>query len=175
MSDPANLIFWNQHLGLDGYTVMAEERHTAARTIRLTLEATAEVALCPHCQQPSATVHRTLDSDTIHDLPHGPQRLELILRQQQFQCPACQRFFTPPCPHVAHGVHATERFLAHAATLIRFADIDNAAAFFGLPAKTLERWYYGYVERTRQTAAPLKPITSLGIDELSLKKNTASS
>jgi hypothetical protein len=54
--------------------------------------------------------------------------------------------------------------------------VANAAAFFGIPAKTLERWYYDYVECQRTaTAAAAQPIRSLGIDELSLKKSTASS
>ena len=82
------------------------------------------------------------------------------------------RYFTPPCPHVAPGAHATERFLEQAARLIRFSDIANAAAFLGVPEKTLERWYYDYVERQRQApAAALQPITQLGIDELALKKS----
>jgi transposase len=53
--------------------------------------------------------------------------------------------------------------------LIRFSDLANAAAFFRVPEKTLERWYYDYVERQRQ-APPLtaRPIKQLGIDELKL-------
>ena len=51
---------------------------------------------------------------------------------------------------LAPGAHATERFLEQAARLIRFSDIANAAAFLGVPEKTLERWYYDHVERHRQ-------------------------
>ena len=77
---------------------------------------------------------------------------------------------------IAPGAHATERFLAQAARLIRFSDIANVAAFFGVSENTLARWYYDYVERQQKTPpANLKPIKSLGIDELSLKKNTGSS
>jgi hypothetical protein len=40
----------------------------------------------------------------------------------------------------------------------------------------LERWYYDYVERQRTAVdATAQRIRSLGIDELSLKKSTASS
>jgi len=77
---------------------------------------------------------------------------------------------------MAPGAHASERFLEQAARLIRFSDIANVAEFFAVPANTLARWYYDYVERRQQTPpANLKPITSLGIDELSLKKSTVSS
>jgi hypothetical protein len=52
----------------------------------------------------------------------------------------------------------------------------RAAAFSGLPEKTLARWYYEYIERRQQQpAAELKPIRSIGIDELSLKKSIANS
>lgn len=83
---------------------------------------------------------------------------------------------TPPCPAVVPGTHATERFLERAAQLIRHGDIPNAAAFLKVPEKTLERWYDEYVQRRQQQpAAHWKPITSIGIDELSQKKDTASS
>jgi len=71
---------------------------------------------------------------------------------------------------------ATERSLGQAARLIRFSDVANAAAFLGVPEKNLQRWYYDYVERQAQKPpTDLKPIQSLGIDELSLKKSTGSS
>jgi transposase len=96
----------------------------------------------------------------------------LIIHTSQFECDHCGHFFTPGCAHVAPGAHATERFLEQAAKLIRFSDIANVAAFLGVPEKTLERWYYDYVERkAQQPPADLKPIKSLGIDELSLKKH----
>lgn len=176
MNEQANLALWNKQLRLDGYMVVSEHRQTPSDPVRLTLVATSFVALCPHCSRPSVSVHRRLDSDPIRDLPHGPQAVELILRSAQFHCEHCDRYFTPVCPHVAPDAHATERFLDQAARLIRFSDIANAAAFLGVPEKTLQRWYYDYVERqTQQKPADLKPIKSLGIDELSLKKSTGSS
>ena len=58
----------------------------------------------------------------------------------------------------------------------RFSDIRNAARFFGVAEKTLERWYYEFLERKRKNSQEAdKPIRSLGIDELSLKKSTGSS
>lgn len=177
MSEQASLKLWTKQVRLDGYQVVAERRDTPADPVRLTLVATSEIGRCPHCSRPTATVHRRSDSDPIRDLPHGPQAVELILRCCQFHCLPCDRFFTPDCPHVAPGAHATERFLEQAARLIRFADVANAAAFLGVAEKTLSRWYDDYAQRRLdQPKGPvLKPITSLGIDELSLKKSTGSS
>jgi hypothetical protein len=84
--------------------------------------------------------------------------------------------WTPHSPIVAEGTWATARLVAQAAELVRRSDVANAAAFFGIPEKTLERWYYDYVECQRTvTNATAQPIRSLGIDELSLKKSTVSS
>ena len=112
----------------------------------------------------------------IKDLPISEQPVVLIFRTPQFHCERCDSYFTPSYGAFAPGAHATERFLAQAAKLIRFSDIANAAAFFGVAESTLTRWYYDYVER-QQNAPPatLKPITSIGIDELSLKKSIGSS
>jgi transposase len=176
MSDPAGLNWWTKQLRLDGYQVVSERRDTPSDPVRLTVSATVAVGLCPGCHRPTDKAHRRLDSDPIRDLPHGPQAVALILRCAQFHCEHCDRYFTPPCPHVAPGAHATERFLEQAARLIRISDVANAAAFLGVPEKTLERWYYDYAQRqARRPPADLKPIQSLGIDELSLKKSTGSS
>jgi transposase len=177
MSEQASLNLWTKQVRLEGYKVVSERRDAPSDPVRLTLVATCEVALCPDCSRPCDSVHRRSDSDPIRDLPHGVQAVELVIRSCQFRCEHCQRFFTPACPHVAPGAHATERFLEQAARLIRMADVANAAAFLGVPEKTLSRWYYDHVQRQldRPQAEAAKPIRSLGIDELSLKKSTGSS
>ena len=120
----------------------------------------------------SVTVHRYHRSKPIKDLPLGDQPVELIVSTPQFECEHCDRFFTPTYAAVAPGAHATNRFLVHCAKLIDFADIANVAATYGVPERTLARWYYDHIERQQEQplAVPLKPITSIGIDELSLKK-----
>lgn len=177
MSEQASLNLWTKQVRLEGFEVVAERRDTPSDPVRLTLAPACEVALCPHCSRPSDSVHRRVDSDPVRDPPHGVQQVELIFRATQLRCEHCERFFTPACPHVAPGAHATERFLEQAAKLIRFADVANAAAFLGVPEKALSRWYYDFVQRQldKPPAEPAKPIESLGIDELSLKKSTGSS
>ena len=114
--------------------------------------------------------------ERIHDLPIGDSRLELTVRTLQHRCAACERCFTPPSAALAEGTHATERFLERCARLIRTGDVRNAATFFGLPEKSLERWYYEFLERRQPTTVnPGQPIRSIGIDELALKKGGAGS
>jgi transposase len=174
MSANTSLDFWTEILQLKGFQVAHVRYDTPADPVRLTILPTLPVGLCPHCQRASDTIHRRHDSNPVKDLPVGPQAVELIIRTYQFACAHCGCFFTPAAPAFAPAAHATERFLAQAARLIRCSDITNAAAFLGVPEKTLEKWYYDYVERQRQQAAPLKPIRQLGIDELALKKKTSS-
>jgi transposase len=165
------LIFWNKLLRLEGFRVVHVDNDDPAEPVRLTVLPTTDLALCPHCQRPCETIHRRYQAEPVADLPLGSRPVELIIRTYQFSCPHCNHYFTPPSAAFAAGAHATERFLQHAARLIRFSDIANAAAFLGVPEKTLEKWYYDYVERQQQTtAATLQPIRQIGIDELALKK-----
>lgn len=176
MSERDHLAFWTKALNLPGFRVVHERRDTPSDPVCFTIVPTHEIAACPHCGIACDTVHRRHDSSAVKDLPIGPQAVELIVRTPQFSCDRCERFFTPCYDAVAPGAHATERFLEQAARLIRFSDVANVAGFFAVPENSLARWYYDYVERRRQSpAANSKPITSIGIDELSLKKSTASS
>lgn len=164
---------WTVVLNLEGFEVVEAEVDTQQRQVRLTVVSQWPVAVCPHCGVVSVQVHQTRAVEGIHDLPVADRAVRLAVRVRQFWCEPCGRAFTPQLPEVAEGAHATERFLARAAELIRFGDIVQAAAFLRVPATSLERWYYAWVERQQQAAA--QPITSLGIDELSLKKSTGSS
>jgi len=169
MTEQEQLDFWTQLLRLDGFRVAHVCHDTPSDPVRLTVIPNTPLGLCPHCRRACDTIHRRRESDPVRDLPLGPQPVELIVRTYQYTCPHCGRFFTPAAPVLAPGAHATERFLEQAARLIRFSDIANAAAFLGVPEKTLEKWYYDYVERQRQAPpTPGGPIQQLGIDELKL-------
>jgi transposase len=112
----------------------------------------------------------------VRDLPMGGQRVERVARLWQFRCRACDKFFTPRLSALAPGAHATERFLESLAELAGRGDVSTAARFLGIPEKTAEGWYYGYLERKRKDPSPgLLPARSIGIDELSLKKDAGNS
>jgi transposase len=169
MNQETQLQFWTQLLRLEGFQVVHLRQDTPTDPLRLTLRPTLLVGVCPRCQRSCDTIKRRSESSPVRDLPFGPQAVELIIRTYQYCCPACQHSFTPPVAVFAPGAHATERLLEQAARLSRCSDVANAAAFFRVPEKTLERWYYDYVERQRATPpTALKPITQIGIDELKL-------
>lgn len=175
-SDEQRLELWGEVLQLDELEVVHQREDGETRTIHLTVIPRQSVGVCPCCGALSQDVHQRRDREGIRDLPIGGRQVELRVRVSQFWCRGCEKAFTPPLVSLAEGTHATERFLERCAALVRHGDMARAAAFLGLPEKTLARWYYEYVERRQQQpAAELKPIRSIGIDELSLKKSTASS
>ena len=176
MSERDRLEFWPRALNLPDFRVVNETRTTPDDPVCFTIRPSIECAVCPRCHEPTDFVNRTTQSDRVRDLPIGSQAVELIVRTLQFHCQDCDCYFTPHYPAFAPGAHATERFLAQAAKIIRISDIQNAAVFFGVPPTTLARWYYAYAERLAQNPSGQSlPITHLGIDELSQKKSTASS
>jgi transposase len=162
-------------LDLNEFEVVEATWDRPAKLRRLTLLPTTAVGLCPDCHQPTDQRHLCHDR-VVTDLPMGGQRVELRVRLWQFHCDGCKKFFTPRFAALAEGAHATERLLEKLSELASHGDISAAARFFAIPEKTAEGWYYPYLERKSREPAPhLQPVRSLGIDELSLKKDSGNS
>ena len=159
-------------LGLPEFEVVAINAEPKQAKLSLVLVPRAATGLCPHCGVLCDKRHASHERHIL-DLPISGCFTELTVCCDQFECWQCHRFFTPQYQSIAEGTHATERFLERMAQMICFSDIANTARFFGVAEKTLEAWYYQHLERKTQTLASL-PIRSMGIDELSLKKNTGS-
>src|ERR1700693_3177182 len=167
----ATLQFWTDLLGLPDYDVLHCQAEADPRYYRLTVGPKHRVGLCPHCGKVTETIHQTRTRERIKDLPISGYAVDLQVRVLQFSCDACGACFTPAIPFLAEAAHATERFLEQAARLVRPSDWANAAAFLGVPERTLAHWYYDYLQRRPQPSGQkLKPVRRLGIDELSLKK-----
>ncbi len=164
-------------LDLEEFEVVEATRDYGKKVRRFTVIPKAPAGLCPHCGGVTDERHVCRDR-TVTDLPMGRWKTELVVRLWQFHCPGCDRFFTPRFLALVEGAHATERLLERLAKLASHGDVSTAAQFFGLPEKTVEGWYYDYLERQqkeRESGSGFQPVRSLGIDELSLKKDTGSS
>jgi transposase len=162
---------WTELLRLPDYEVVSCQEESDLQLYRLTMAPQQLLAVCPHCGKASDTVHQTRTREHIKDLSISNYSVELNVRVAQFECLRCGRCFTPAIPFAAEGSHATERFLERAAQLVRTSDLSNAAAFLGVPERTLGDWYYAYLQRRPQPSSQqLKPVRRIGIDELSVKK-----
>lgn len=159
-------------LGLEEFEVVAINTNPKQAKLSLVVVPRAATGLCPHCGVLCGDCHASHERKIV-DLPIGRCCTELTVCCYQFECWQCHRFFTPQYRSIAEGTHATERFLERMAQMIRFSDIANTATFFGVAEKTLESWYYQHLEQRNRPRAS-QPIRSMGIDELSVKKNSGS-
>jgi transposase len=177
MSTNPLLDFWTRLLAMPDFRVTHVTDETHHQRLVLTLAPLHEVGLCPQCHRACETVKQRRTRDGIYDLPIGLNRVELVVRVNQYECDHCAQAFTPPIPFLAEGAQATDRFVTHAASLIRISDVANTARMLGVPERTLEAWYLAWVERPppASSAPPLKPIRHIGIDEIALKKSSGSS
>jgi len=162
--------FWTQLLDLPDYEVVSCQKESDLQRYRITVAPQHRVGVCPQCGKVGDTVHQTRTREHIKDLSLGKESVELKVRVLQFEC-VCGHHFTPAVPFLAEGAHATERFLERATQLIGTSDVANAAAFLGVPERTMGDWYYEYLQRRpHPSGQKLKPVRRLGIDELSVKK-----
>jgi transposase len=175
MATDTELAAMTSLLELDEFEVVEAKRDRDRKLRRFTLVPKVGVGLCPHCGGVTDERHECHDWN-VADLPMGGCGTELVVRSCQFRCGACDKFFTPHFTALAPGAHATERLLERLAELAGRGDVSTAARFFGIPEKTAEGWYYGYLNRReREPRSDMEPVRSLGIDELSLKKDTGNS
>jgi transposase len=170
-ASPVELAAISQLLDLEEFEIVEIKQERATRTRTFTVVPKMAVGLCPHCHAVCDQRHLCRDRIVL-DMPMGGWRTELLVRVWQFHCSACDRFFTPCFAALGEGTHATERLLERLEQLIGQSDICAAARFFAIPEKTAEGWYYQHLQRKQLPPAPLQPVRSLGIDELSLKKDT---
>jgi transposase len=172
-NESVELTLFSSLLDLDEFEVVHVSQDRARRVRTLTIVPKAVVAMCPHCHGITDERHLCRDRAVL-DLPLGRWRTELSVRLSQFHCRACDRFFTPAFAALAQGAHATERLLERLERLVAQSDLSSAARFLDIPEKTAEGWYYQHCQRKAQRApgGVMQPIRSLGIDELSLKKDT---
>lgn len=175
MCQQHELDVWTQALNLPGYEVVDHEDEPRGLR-RLSIVPTQSVERCPDCGRACNSWRQKRWIENVVDLPLGGRPVSLKVRVFQYECEHCGRLWTADSPIIAPGTWATCRLVERAAELVRHSDVANAAAFFGIPQKTLERWYYQHIERQKATTdTAARPIRSIGIDELSLKKSTASS
>ena len=174
--DTAVLEAISRLLDLEDFEVVAVNSDPAGKIREMIMVATMVAAPCPHCGQVTADRHKCYDR-RVSDLPMSGWQTELVVTLFQFKCGDCRKYFTPRYRGLsADGAHATERFLERLADFATHGDVAGAAKFLGIAEKTAEDWYYDYLRRKqKEPSKDLQPIVSMGIDEISLKKDSASS
>ncbi len=132
-----SLEFWTRLLRLPNFVVVHCEEVSDQKRYCFTVAPEQRIGVCPHCQKVSQEVHQTRTREAIKDLPISKDAVDRNVRVPQFACARCGGTLTPPVPFLAEGSHATERFLERSAAFMRTSDVATAAAFYGVPERTL--------------------------------------
>ena len=154
-------------LGIEGLAVVSVVEVEGVREVHaVTDDPTA--AACPACGVISNAVKGHAVSSP-RDLPYGPAPIRLVWHKRRWRCrePLCERSsFTESLRAIPARSRLTAR-LRHecgAGIADRFTCVASAAVHYGVSWRTAHAAYVRHVAGA--LAAPLPPVTVLGIDEI---------
>ena len=124
---------------------------------------------CPNCGKMSKTVHQYYVR-RLRDLDISSREVYLHVKERQFHCKYCNRYFTELLDFADlnkdHTLRQAKRIFEFALKL-SYAEVG---AIFNIHAKTVERIVLSKCEKVIDIAAGYKAVSKLGIDELSHRK-----
>lgn len=153
----------------DGVTIRGYERHQAAHVFEVAFDL-PERCTCPKCHH-ETDLHLKLKNDVlaIRDLDLFGQPSFWTYQPPMHQCPACRQRTQVPVPWKRPHVTYTLRFEQHVVEQLVGASVEDVARRLGISAETVERIAEWQLADERRIP-PEQVITSIGFDELSLKK-----
>lgn len=160
--------------GLEGLAVERVEVDEAGGRVVFLVTADETAAGCPTCG-----VISTSGKDWVRtrprDLPHGLAVTRLVWRKQRWRCveELCERqSFTESLPAVPRRARLTSRLRSGLGCAVaeQRRDVDEVAVSHGVGWATVHDAFIDHV--TEPLAAPLPPVTVLGIDETRRGKPT---
>ncbi len=154
-------------LGVDGVRVLEVDREDDGRVTVWVGTADPDAAVCPDCRTRAGRVHERVLTRPA-DLPRGRDRVTLVWLKRRWKCDHsdCARAtFTEVVGQVPARARVTERLREHAGDLVGQlgAPVSTAAQACGLSWPTTHQGFIGQADPV--LAAPLRPVTVLGIDE----------
>lgn len=154
-------------LGVDGVQVLEVDREDDGRVTVWVSTGDPDAAVCPDCRTRAGRVHEWVLTRPA-DVPRGRDRVVLVWLKRRWKCdnPLCARAtFTEALGQIPARARLTERLREHAADLIGQvgAPVSTAAGVCALSWPTAHQAFTDQVDPV--LAAPLRPVTVLGIDE----------
>lgn len=153
----------------DGVTIRGYERHQEAHVFEVDFDLPPRFT-CPKCKH-EADLNPRLKNDVlaIRDLDLFGQPSFWTYRPPLHQCPACRQRTQVHTPFKRPNVSYTLRFEQYVIEQLIGASVEDVARRLGISAETVERiveWQWTEERRI----SPERVISSIGLDELSLKK-----
>jgi len=154
-------------LGIEGLAVEQVVLGEGGFRVAHVCTADEAAAACPSCGVVSTSV-KGHSVTQPRDLPYGDAPVELVWRKRRWRCrePACPRgSFTESLPAVPARARVTTRMRRECGAGIadRFSSVVAGARHYRISWPIAHRAYVAHVEPA--LAAPLAPVTVLGIDE----------
>jgi transposase len=124
-------------LGLPQIRV-TQYRMVGTTRIEISIESTAEVAVCPTCGKVSEQVLRQDEAQAIRDLRMWNRKCLLRYRPQRYRCQQCQDSFTEQVVWRNAGRSYTQRYEQWIAGRVRREPISHIAQAEGISEETVQ-------------------------------------
>jgi len=153
----------------EGVTIRGYERHQGAHAFEVDFDLPARCR-CPKCQHESeANIRYKHEMLVVRDLDLLGQPSFWVYRPPLHQCPRCRQRTQIPVPFKRPHVTYTYRFEQWVMEQVVESSVEEAARRLSVSAEMIEDILEHQLAAERQIA-PERVVTSLGFDELSLKK-----
>ncbi len=153
----------------DGVAVRGYERHQVAHVFEVAFEL-PERCVCPKCRHEAVAQLREKDEVlAIRDLDLMRAPTFWTYRPFLHQCPKCRQRTQVGTPFKRPRVTYTYRFEQFVLEQLVGTSVEEVARRLGISAETVERILEWRLTSER-AISPERVITSVGLDELSLKK-----
>lgn len=153
----------------DGVSIRGYERHQGAHVFEVDFELPARCT-CSHCgREAESNVRLKNDVLAIRDLDLFGQPSFWTYQPPLHQCPHCRQRTQLPTPFKRPHVTYTYRFEQYVMESLVGSSVEDVAQRLGISAEMVEQILQRQLEG-QLLIPPDARITSLGFDELSLKK-----
>ncbi len=128
-----------------------------------------EVALCPGCRRPTASVLEYI-ARRSRDLSISGRPAYLSFNQRRFRCDGCHNSFVERLEGIASpGAHYTKRYEEWVVKQVRQSTVQDVAVQEGFSWETVQRILYRVAEREGLLDQP-RVVRWLAFDEIALRK-----
>jgi transposase len=153
----------------EGVSIRGYERHQGAHVFEVDFDL-PERFTCPHCKREAESNVRLKDNVlAIRDLDLFGQPSFWTYQPPLHQCPHCRQRTQFPTPFKRPHVGYTYRFEQYVMESLVGSSVEDVAKRLSISAETVEQILNRHLEEHRAIPPDIQ-ITSLGFDELSLKK-----
>jgi transposase len=135
--------------------------------IIITIEKDVKCSTCPHCGQPTFSIHQS-HWRMIHDLPWNKKPVLLRMNRRQFKCHKCKKVFSEQLGFVDKSKGYTKRLANDIVEQVLNSNVHSVAKRNGLSDDEVESMLKKQISQILNIN--LSQVRRIGIDEIALVK-----